>query len=255
MLEIIEINILTLIIALVIIFVIILVLLQSTKNKYETRLKNLQDEAMLRLKALNEKIELNHNSYEDQINSLNTSNRKLQEEKKLIKETLEDKILLLEKHQKINEKNIIDNYELKLKSLSGVHKEKEKNFNEQLSILKKSKNSLNEDFEPKLIGSNTSKQLNLNQALVTFKDQLDSLDRGITTTYPKETGERTKLLAEIKDLYEWFAVFVTDIENIGINISRTQNSYKNAINRLVSKDKATVRKKQEEDYIEADIES
>ena len=88
---IIEVNYLTLIVATIAILSGLLIILQFSRQKYENQLKALQDEALLKLKALNERIELNHSSYEGQINSLNTENRKLEEEKVLIKENFEDK--------------------------------------------------------------------------------------------------------------------------------------------------------------------
>ena len=87
-----EFNYLTIIIASIAILSGLLIILQFSRQKYENQLKALQDEALLKLKALNERIELNHSLYEGQINTLNTENRKLEEEKKLIKESSEDKL-------------------------------------------------------------------------------------------------------------------------------------------------------------------
>ena len=74
----IEVNYLTIIIASIAILSGLLIILQFSRQKYENQLRSLQDEALLKLKALNEKIELNHASYEGQINTLNTSNTQLE---------------------------------------------------------------------------------------------------------------------------------------------------------------------------------
>ena len=57
---IIEVNYLTIIIASIAILSGLLIILQFSRQKYENQLRNLQDEALLKLKSLNEKIELNH---------------------------------------------------------------------------------------------------------------------------------------------------------------------------------------------------
>ena len=68
----IEVNYLTLIVSVIAILAGLLIILQFSRQKYENQLKALQDEALLKLKALNERIELNHSLYEGQINTLNT---------------------------------------------------------------------------------------------------------------------------------------------------------------------------------------
>ena len=122
---IIEVNYLTLIVAIIAILSGLLIILQFSRQKYENQLKALQDEALLKLKALNEKIELNHSSYEAQINTLNTENRKLEEEKKLIKESFEDKLKTVEKHAAQINNNTIETYEIKLSNLAKFSDSKE----------------------------------------------------------------------------------------------------------------------------------
>ena len=51
-----EFNYLTLIIASIAILSGLLIILQFSRQKYENQLRNLQDEALLKLKALNERI-------------------------------------------------------------------------------------------------------------------------------------------------------------------------------------------------------
>lgn len=200
----IEVSYITLIVSVIGILSGLLIILQFSRQKYESKLNSIQDEALLKLKALNEKIELNHSSYEGQINTLNTSNRKLEEEKKLIKESLEDKLRTLEKHTDETLDNITANYELKLSSQEKMSKTKEENLNERIVLLEESKVQMKVEFENlanKLFDENQKKSnLNLTQVLTSFKDQLESFGKRANDIYSEETKQRTSLLTEIKTL-------------------------------------------------------
>ena len=200
----IEINYITLIISIIFILAGLLIILQFSRQKYESKLNSLQDEALLKLKALNEKIELNHSSYEGQINTLNTSNRKLEEEKKLIKESLEDKLRMLEKHTDETLDNITANYELKLSNQEELAEAKERNLNEKIALLEESKVQMKMEFENlanKLFDENQKKSnLNLSQVLTSFKDQLESFGKRANDIYNEETKQRTSLITELKTL-------------------------------------------------------
>ena len=226
---IIEVNYLTIIIASIAILSGLLIILQFSRQKYENQLRNLQDEALLKLKSLNEKIELNHVSYEGQINTLNTTNRKLEEEKKLIKESLEDKIKVIEKHSAAMIDNTANTYEIKLANLSKLseHKEqqllrefeiKESNFNEKITLLEESKQQLKIEFENlanKLFDENQKKSnVNLTQVLTSFKDQLDLFGKRVNEIYNEETIQRTTLLTEIKNLKDLNNQISTDAINL-----------------------------------------
>ena len=226
---IVEFNYLTIIIASIAILSGLLIILQFSRQKYENQLRNLQDEALLKLKSLNEKIELNHVSYEGQINTLNTTNRKLEEEKKLIKESLEDKIKVIEKHSAAMIDNTANTYEIKLANLSKLseHKEqqllrefeiKESNFNEKITLLEESKQQLKIEFENlanKLFDENQKKSnVNLTQVLTSFKDQLDSFGKRVNEIYNEETIQRTTLLTEIKNLKDLNNQISTDAINL-----------------------------------------
>lgn len=215
--SIIEVNFLTIIVAVIAIISGLLIILQFSRQKYENQLKNLQDEAMLKLKSLNEKIELSHSSFEGQINTLNTANRKLEEEKKLIKESLEDKIKVIEKFKEETIENITESYEFKLSSLKSSFEDKQKsllkefeiketNFNEKIQLLEESKQQLKVEFENlanKLFEENQKKSnVNLNQLLTSFKDQLESFNKRVNDIHNDETKQRTSLLTEIKNLKE-----------------------------------------------------
>jgi DNA recombination protein RmuC len=197
---------LTLLLASISIFAGILIVFQFSRQKYETQLKNLQDEAMLKLKSLNEKIELNNSSYNSQINILTSTSRRLEEEKRLIKESLEDKLKLLEKHHLETQENIKNSYEYKLVSLSKEFKLKENNLNEKIQLLEESKVQMKLEFENlanKLFEENQKKSnVNLTQVLASFKDQLESFGKRVNDIYNDETKQRTSLLTEIKNLKE-----------------------------------------------------
>ncbi|WP_368030056.1 DNA recombination protein RmuC [Arcobacter sp. s6] len=226
---IIEVSYLTLIVASIAILAGLLIILQFSRQKYENQLKALQDEALLKLKALNERIELNHSSYEGQINSLNTENRKLEEEKVLIKENFEDKLKVVEKHSSEMNRNTIETYELKLSNLAKISDTKEKqllrefeikeeNFNEKITLLEDSKKQMKIEFENlanKLFDENQKKSnINLGQVLTSFKDQLDSFGKRVNEIYNEETKQRSSLLTEIKNLKDLNNQIATDAVNL-----------------------------------------
>ncbi|APW65729.1 recombinase RmuC [Poseidonibacter parvus] len=215
---IIEVNYLTLIVSIIGILSGLLIILQFSRQKYENKLSALQDEALLKLKALNEKIELNHSSYEGQINTLNTANRKLEEEKKLIKESLEDKLKMLERHTDQTLDNITANYELKLSSQEKMSKSKEENLNERIDLLEESKVQMKMEFENlanKLFEDNQKKSnVNLTQVLTSFKDQLESFGKRANDIYNEETKQRTSLITEIKTLKDLNNKISSDAVNL-----------------------------------------
>jgi len=200
----IEVSYLTLIICIITILVGLLLILQYSNQKYEKKFSILQEEALLKLKALNERIELNHNLYESELNTLTSSNKKLEEEKELIKDTLEDKIRMIESHSDEIIDNITANYELKLSNQVKLSNEKENNLEEKISLLEESKIQMKIEFENlanKLFEENQKKSnINLSQVLSPFKDQLESFGKRANAIYNEETKQRTSLLSEIKTL-------------------------------------------------------
>ena len=225
----IEVNYLILVIALIAILSGLLIVLHFSRQKYENQLQSLQDEALLKLRALNEKIEFNHSSYEGQINNLNTTNRKLEEEKKLIKENFEDKLKLMERHSAQIMDNTVNTYELKLSNLSKLSENKEQqllrefqikelNFNEKITLLEESRQQMKIEFENvanKLFDENQKKSnVNLTQVLTSFKDQLDLFGKRVNEIYNEETIQRTTLLTEIKNLKDLNNQISTDAINL-----------------------------------------
>ncbi|WP_228156442.1 DNA recombination protein RmuC [Arcobacter caeni] len=225
----IEVNYLILIITLIAVLSGLLIILYFLRQKYENKLQSLQDEALLKLRALNERIELNHSSYQGQITNLNTINRKLEEEKKLIKESFEDKIKLMERHFAQIMDNAVNTYELKLSNLSKLSENKEEqllrefeikesNFNEKFLLLEESKQQLKIEFENlanKLFDENQKKSnVNLTQVLTSFKDQLDLFGKRVNEIYNEETKQRTSLITEIKNLKDLNNQISTDAINL-----------------------------------------
>lgn len=224
-----EIDYITLAICIVVILSILVIIWQLLRESYKKNLRVLEDEALYKFKSLNDKVELNHNSYEAQINSLNIENRKLEEEKRFIKDNFEDKLKTFEKHaSEINNKTI-ESFELKLSNQENLFLAKEKqllrefnikeeNFNEKISLLEESKQQLKLEFESlanKLFEDNQKKSnTNLTQVLGTFKDQLESFGKRVNDIYNEETKQRSSLLTEIKNLKDLNNQIANDAVNL-----------------------------------------
>ena len=173
----IEVNYSTLIIALIAIILGALAIFLFIKNKYENRFKNLQEEAVSKLRV-----------YENKISLLNNSN----------KNTIETYELKLT--------NLNEKLESREKQLLREFKIKEENLNEKITLLEESKIQLKIEFENlanKIFEDNQKKSnLNLNQVLTSFKDQLNAFGKRVDDIYNEETKQRTSLLVEIKNLKE-----------------------------------------------------
>lgn len=173
----IEVNYSTLIIALIAILLGTLAIFLFIKNKYENRFKDLQEEAVSKLRI-----------YENKISLLNNSNKNIVETYELKLTNLNEKLLLREKQ------------------LLREFKIKEENLNEKITLLEESKIQLKIEFENlanKIFEDNQKKSnLNLNQVLTSFKDQLNAFGKRVDDIYNEETKQRTSLLVEIKNLKE-----------------------------------------------------
>lgn len=173
----IEVNYSTLIIALIAILLGALAIFLFIKNKYENRFKDLQEEAVSKLRI-----------YENKISLLNNSNKNTIETYELKLTNLNEKLLSREKQ------------------LLREFKIKEENLNEKITLLEESKIQLKIEFENlanKIFEDNQKKSnLNLNQVLTSFKDQLNAFGKRVDDIYNEETKQRTSLLVEIKNLKE-----------------------------------------------------
>ncbi len=122
--------------------------------------------------------------YEKDTKELSLLNSKLEDEKRFLKES----------------------YELKLINQSKIFETKEASFNEKISLLIDSKQQMKMEFEnlaTKIFEENQKKSnVNLNQVLTSFKDQLESFGKRVNDIYNDETKQRVSLLTEIKNLKE-----------------------------------------------------
>ena len=122
--------------------------------------------------------------YEKDTKELTLLNSKLEDEKRFLRES----------------------YELKLINQGKIFETKEQNLNEKISLLIDSKQQMKLEFEnlaTKIFEENQKKSnVNLNQVLTSFKDQLDSFGKRVNDIYNDETKQRVSLLTEIKNLKE-----------------------------------------------------
>ena len=122
--------------------------------------------------------------YEKDTKELSFLNSKLEDEKRFLKES----------------------YELKLINQGKIFETKEASFNDKISLLIDSKQQMKMEFEnlaTKIFEENQKKSnVNLNQVLTSFKDQLDSFGKRVNDIYNDETKQRVSLLTEIKNLKE-----------------------------------------------------
>ena len=121
-----------------------------------------------------------------------------------IKQKYENQIKSLEKYYLTMVENTANTYELKLSNQARLYEQKELNFNEKIVLLEESKQQMKLEFEHlagKIFEDNQKKSnVNLNQVLTSFKDQLDLFGKRVNEIYNDETKQRTSLLTEIKNL-------------------------------------------------------
>ena len=193
--SVIEINTLTLILSIIAITLAVMAILHFTKQKYEERVQNLQDEVLLKIQTANEKIELTSSFYEDKIKAIQNQADQIQE-------------------------NLMETYELRLENLTSEYKIKEDSFNEKINLLEESKEKMKIEFESlatKVFEQSQKKSnVTLNQLLTPFKEQLDSFGKRVNDIYNEETKQRSSLLTEIKNLKE----LNQQISNDAVNLTK-----------------------------------
>lgn len=193
--SVIEINTLTLILSIIAITLAVMAILHFTKQKYEERVQNLQDEVLLKIQTANEKIELTSSFYEDKIKAIQNQADQIQE-------------------------NLMETYELRLENLTNEYKIKEDSFNEKINLLEESKEKMKIEFESlatKVFEQSQKKSnVTLNQLLTPFKEQLDSFGKRVNDIYNEETKQRSSLLTEIKNLKE----LNQQISNDAVNLTK-----------------------------------
>lgn len=193
--SVIEVNTLTLILSIIAITLAVMAILHFTKQKYEERVQNLQDEVLLKIQTANEKIELTSSFYEDKIKAIQNQADQIQE-------------------------NLMETYELRLENLTNEYKIKEDSFNEKINLLEESKEKMKIEFESlatKVFEQSQKKSnVTLNQLLTPFKEQLDSFGKRVNDIYNEETKQRSSLLTEIKNLKE----LNQQISNDAVNLTK-----------------------------------
>lgn len=179
---------LTILLSIVFVLIVFFIIIYFLKQKYDNKFYALQTEAVFKIKALDEKLNLSQKAFETQ------------------KEQYEEKIDLQDKHFDKNIQNIIEKYELKISNLKDIFNQKEENFTEKIELLENSKNQMKLEFESlsnKIFEENQKKSnLNLNQVLDGFKGQLELFGKRVNEIYSDETKQRVSLLSEIKNLKE-----------------------------------------------------
>ena len=141
---------------------------------------------------------------------------------KNINEQLQQQYLQQQEYakEKYEEKlsSVHNEYTLKIENLKENFALEHKNFEEKLQLLEASKQQMKLEFENlanKLFEENSKKSnLNLNQVLTPFKEQLEGFGKRVNDIYNDETKQRSSLITEIKNLKELNQQISHDAENL-----------------------------------------
>ncbi len=190
-----EVSLLTLLLCSLVVVVGFLIIFYLVKKRYETMLSSQYEEAMLKLRSLNEKVEFTNTYYEDKIKAVQKESNQAQE-------------------------NLIENYELRLENIQNEYKIKEESLNEKIKLLEDSKEQIKLEFESlanKVFEQNQKKSNStITQILSPFKEQLDSFGKRVNDIYNEETKQRSTLLSEIKNLKD----LNQQISNDAVNLTK-----------------------------------
>ena len=159
---------------------------------------------------------LNHLSYQFSLQKQEQENELLNEktQNEHIKNAYNQRLKLQE------DKNIYlqKEHELKLQNLKESFEKDTKNYEEKLLLLEESKQQMKLEFESlatKLFDENSKKSnVNLNQVLMPFKEQLEGFGKRVNDIYNDETKQRSSLITEIKNLKELNSQISQDAENL-----------------------------------------
>ncbi|MGM0518264.1 MAG: DNA recombination protein RmuC [Campylobacterota bacterium] len=188
-----EVSLLTLLLCSLVVVMGFFTIFYLIKKRYETMLSSQYEEAMLKLKSLNEKVEFTSTFYEDKIKSVQKESNQAQE-------------------------NLIENYELRIESIQNEYRIKEDSLNDKIQLLKESKEQMKLEFESlaNSIFEQNQKKSNstITQMLNPFKEQLNSFGKRVNDIYNEETKQRSTLLTEIKNLKDLNQQISTDAVNL-----------------------------------------
>lgn len=185
---------------------------------YDKKIATLQYEAKLQESSLENEI-LNEKTVNEQLKSEHKQALESAEEKFTLQQQawLQSTKQLQEKHDEavisLNQQN-----SLKLQSQQESFAQQSKNFEEKLALLEESKKQMKLEFESlanKLFDENSKKSnLNLNQVLTPFKEQLNQFGKRVNDIYNDETKQRSSLLTEIKNLKDLNGQIAQDAVNL-----------------------------------------
>ncbi len=185
---------------------------------YDKKIATLQYEAKLQESSLENEI-LNEKTVNEQLKSEHKQALESAEEKFTLQQQawLQSTKQLQEKHDEavisLNQQN-----SLKLQSQQESFAQQSKNFEEKLALLEESKKQMKLEFESlanKLFDENSKKSnLNLNQVLAPFKEQLNQFGKRVNDIYNDETKQRSSLLTEIKNLKDLNGQIAQDAVNL-----------------------------------------
>lgn len=178
-----------------------------TKLSFDKRLNSLKYQFSLQKQEQETEL-LNEKTQNEHLTNEFNQKLKLQEEK--------NTFVQKENETKIQSLNV--EFELKLQNLKESFEKDTKNYEEKLELLEESKKQMKFEFESlatKLFDENSKKSnLNLNQVLTPFKEQLEGFGKRVNDIYNDETKQRTSLITEIKNLKELNSQISQDAENL-----------------------------------------
>ena len=120
--------------------------------------------------------------------------------------------------EKTYNEQLKNEHTLKLQNLKDSFENESKNYEEKLQLLEESKKQMKLEFESlanRLFDENSKKSnLNLNQVLTPFKEQLEGFGKRVNDIYNEETKQRSSLTTEIKNLKELNNQISQDAENL-----------------------------------------
>ncbi|RXK14249.1 DNA recombination protein RmuC [Halarcobacter mediterraneus] len=159
-----------------------------------------------KINLLTKELEYVKEADENIINSLNNSNKKLEDDIRKQEKNFQDRLALEVRSYETKIKSLKSFIEDKKQQYENEFKIKEDNLKEKIELLENSRERLKVEFENlanKLFEENTKKSSNsLNQLLNPFKDQLNSFGKRVNDIHSEETKQRVNLLSEIKNLKE-----------------------------------------------------
>lgn len=167
---------------------------------------------------LEHQFQLEQNEKENELINEKTLNEQLKKENAQALNAYEQKAVFEKRAYEEKLQSIENENALKLQNLKDSFEKDTKNYEEKLQLLEESKKQMKLEFESlanKLFEENSKKSnLNLNQVLTPFKEQLEGFGKRVNDIYNDETKQRSSLITEIKNLKELNSQISQDAENL-----------------------------------------